>query len=295
MAGLRAGTDRHRGVVLLPELERRTHPPALGLGPLAPVIARLMPGQEERNADHPPGGRGGDPLQQPPGARLEDRPAARQSGAPDGDAGECHEPRPAACGQRYRGDAHRMTPGLTMGRPPRKSRMRAAITGGSPSRRQLVPSTTTCSSSRAGSANTGGDPASSSCISARAVPRASGPERQLDLGNLAPRSIGEETHRGAGDAVELRDQRPGQGQPAAAPLLGVRSGEPAQRDHETHDLFLADLARPADAVVWGSRQQARWVARDRWLAPPTFLLHACSRSKSWCATAAGARGGSSAR
>jgi processive 1,2-diacylglycerol beta-glucosyltransferase len=39
-------------VVLLPELERRTHPPALGLGPLAPVIARLMPGQEERNADH---------------------------------------------------------------------------------------------------------------------------------------------------------------------------------------------------------------------------------------------------
>jgi hypothetical protein len=75
MAGLRAGTDRHRGVVLLPELERRTHPPALGLGPLAPVIARLMPGQEERNADHPPGGRGGDPLQQPPGARLEDRPA----------------------------------------------------------------------------------------------------------------------------------------------------------------------------------------------------------------------------
>jgi hypothetical protein len=52
MAGLRAGTDRHRGVVLLPELERRTHPPALGLGPLAPVIARLMPGQEERNADH---------------------------------------------------------------------------------------------------------------------------------------------------------------------------------------------------------------------------------------------------
>ena len=72
------------------------------------VIVNPIPGQEERNSRPPAGGRGGDPLQQPPGARLQDRPPARRPGAARRPCGRTRSASPAPRGLRRRRPAVRV-------------------------------------------------------------------------------------------------------------------------------------------------------------------------------------------